>query len=1766
MKLQFLLLLSSCVTLCLTNVIKVPKTTREDPQISCRYQPPTGLSGYTCILDIQNPNGHNDFTSIGGEHLDGFTNLDVERLYITFQNTSNIPSIICLQFPNLLDFIIGSSHVRDLDDTSFAGCGRLEFLLVSGNQVQNLPQNVFAQNSNLEVAILDDNRIEQISNNVFAGTRVSYVDLGKNRLTFFNPSWFSGVEGTLEVLLIDYNNIVGFSSYVFDALVNLRELDISVNPDTVIYSQAFYGLTNLRRLYLNALELTTVNPEWFSPLTAIENIHLAYNQIRDIPDNTFDGLSTLQTLDLSMNDLAFLRSTIFGSSIANIRFLHLSYNRLVALDQQLLNNAESLMWLLLLGNDCLSRNYYNVPEERDAMTEELQQCFTNFIGSARCLYFGMLWFPYECVLYINNPVGHDFEVIDGDHLPGFVDSDVLVVEAIYQNTRNIPAVICRQFPNLEDIYMEENQIEVIEAETFAACGNLWRVILSFNRITRVPDQLFSNSPLMTIFEAHVNQIQQIGTNAFAGTQIRTIGLTDNQISDFNPHIFDPIAGTLQELYINLNLLTSLPPGAFNRLNNLVELDLSSNNFRDIPADAFRYLTRLDSLILNNCSIETLNPEWFASLNALTELRIDNNHIHNIPDNIFTDIQQLSVFSMAGNQIRNIHGTSFGNLSSLIYFLAQDNRVRAFDSQIFDQSPNLRVLNMDGNLCADANYNSVYYNRDLVRTEMSNCFRMFDGFIECAYYDGYFYYCSMTIQNVQGRNDFMEITGNHYEDLSNNDVRMVDAEVQDTRNIPSIICRQFPNMDELFIQDSHVQVINEQSFEECRNLGFLNLNGNEITTVPDFTFVNNPNIFTMELYNNLISTIEPNAFAGLEMELLDLEKNLLTSIDGRWFEPSKEYLTYIYMPANRLQDIPEDAFASLNNLMSLDLGINPGINLPSGVFQPLRGSLQRLFLDECDISEINPLWFEGLQELRLLMLNENQIDNLQPGVFDNLPNLFTIDVGLNRLTMVHSDSFGSTLSVLTNYYNDGNPTTSIDPDFFDRAVNLNYLLVRNNECINRNFYGILMNRENVRVELADCFDGFSIRDPLRCVLSLGPDDTFECLMTAHNPSGHDDYEWILQPDGNLNADVGLVQATGQNSRIIPRIICDQYPNLHFMSFINSRVQRLTPGAFENCQNLDTIRLDYNLITTVPSGIFNNNPRLREVVFMANRIHTIADNAFTGSVLATLYLGSNRLTTINRNMLNGIEGTLETLRLYLNNLRDLPENSFDGLQNLQLLDLGINTQISLPANIFQSLRNLRILYLDSAGIEAVHPNWFTALESLTELDIYRNNIRVLPDNVFANMTSLLTLLINLNPIETLSSNIFGDNIRNVQFINAVGCRISAIDERLIDDSDNLDILYLYDNVCTSSNFYNVFNHRDEVKERLQHCFGNFRGSIDCHYSRNALQEYQCMMLINNIAGHNQFTEIPGEHEANANDNDVLAVQTIYQRTRNIPSIICDQFTNLIEIFIEDSEIEWITVSNCPNLQILTLAYNRISSIEAGTFANNPRLQFIDLHSNRIATIADDAFAGTVLSSLYLGLNPLRTFNPAWTSSISETLKDLRLYDSQLTSVPESAFSSLSALEYLDIGLNLNIRIPANAFSNLVNLQSLFIDFNGLRTIHPEWFANLPALRDLHLNSNNLRALPAGSFNNLNITYFSVRGNRLAEINSNSFGDSLHTISSFYAIDNEINAIDREFFDQALSLELLYLLHNVCVDHNFREVVGNRGFVIEELRQCFDNFGSS
>lgn len=327
-------------------------------------------------------------------------------------------------------------------------------------------------------------------------------------------------------------------------------------------------------------------------------------------------------------------------------------------------------------------------------------------------------------------------------------------------------------------------------------------------------------------------------------------------------------------------------------------------------------------------------------------------------------------------MRNINSNAFGAaLDSIVQFDATNNGIRAFDEEILTRSQNLAVIHLRGNQCVNQDFANVQGNMPNVTSAMAECSRMFTGFLNCEFVrvrnD---YICHLTIQNVQPRDDFFYIPGTHMTDMTDNDITVLDAMRQDSLNIPSIICRQFPNLVDLYIDESHVEFINEDAFEYCTRLEWLDLYGNEILSVPDFTFSHSPRLKTIYLLHNFINHIGPNAFVGTNITMLDLDVNHLTQLDRRWLQSVGNSLQVLYITHNQLTTIAENTFEGLTRLNSLNLGGNQIRTLPPRIFDSLT-NLEYLWLHENRISEINPQWFENLSRLFFLTLFNNTIEDI-----------------------------------------------------------------------------------------------------------------------------------------------------------------------------------------------------------------------------------------------------------------------------------------------------------------------------------------------------------------------------------------------------------------------------------------------------------------------------------------------------------------------------------------------------------------------------------------------------------------------------------------------------------------------------------------------------------------------------------------------------------------------------------------------------------------------
>lgn len=198
--------------------------------------------------------------------------------------------------------------------------------------------------------------------------------------------------------------------------------------------------------------------------------------------------------------------------------------------------------------------------------------------------------------------------------------------------------------------------------------------------------------------------------------------------------------------------------------------------------------------------------------------------------------------------------------------------------------------------------------------------------------------------------------------------------------------------------------------------------------------------------------------------------------------------------------------------------------------------------------------------------------------------------------------------------------------------------------------------------------------------------------------------------------------------------------------------------------------------------------------------------TGSILCF----QRRSSTIPR----GVDQSIKSLYLFSNGIESLVSEDFDGLQNLEMLDLSQNKLTHLPDRVFEpltSLRNLDLssnqithisaecfhgmkllerLYLYGNHIQTIHPAAFKGLEHLIELKLQGNQFTSLPA---LSMPHLLLLDLRFNALDTLDASDL--QTPNLESLKLGGVGLTSLNKELISSLKNLHELDISGNKLES-----------------------------------------------------------------------------------------------------------------------------------------------------------------------------------------------------------------------------------------------------------------------------------------------------------------------------------------------------------------------------------
>ena len=217
-----------------------------------------------------------------------------------------------------------------------------------------------------------------------------------------------------------------------------------------------------------------------------------------------------------------------------------------------------------------------------------------------------------------------------------------------------------------------------------------------------------------------------------------------------------------------------------------------------------------------------------------------------------------------------------------------------------------------------------------------------------------------------------------------------------------------------------------------------------------------------------------------------------------------------------------------------------------------------------------------------------------------------------------------------------------------------------------------------------------------------------------------------------------------------------------------------------------------ITALKAGDFVGLSGVTELDLHDNKITSFSRNMFTGlTSLEKLDLSMNRLdegnVTLSSDVFAYLTG-LKKLNLWDNGLGSLPEGVFDDLTSLEELDVGSNWIVSgLYGDIFKDLSSLKVLKLNGAkakdnGSRSLHRDLFDGLSNLEELNIGDNKLTSLHEDLFDGLSSLKTLSIRANEITSLPEGIF-DDLDSLEYLYLHQNKIAALPDGIFEGLANL-----------------------------------------------------------------------------------------------------------------------------------------------------------------------------------------------------------------------------------------------------------------------------------------------------------------------------------------------------------------------------------------------
>jgi len=216
-----------------------------------------------------------------------------------------------------------------------------------------------------------------------------------------------------------------------------------------------------------------------------------------------------------------------------------------------------------------------------------------------------------------------------------------------------------QFVDITDIPYESATSLLIEncplsikisENAFNRLTQLKILSLEGNTLVNISKSLFANVTGLTSLNLKNNHISELPGGIFdVLPKLEQLILSDNKLNSIE-NLFVTPSTSITEFICEGCGLTAIPAASLSKLPNLKDLNLNRNKLVALSSDSFVPVAgSLQTLSLDNCSIQDIDVNAFRNMSSITSLNLGNNKISQLPQGVFTPLGSLTKLYLEGNQ-------------------------------------------------------------------------------------------------------------------------------------------------------------------------------------------------------------------------------------------------------------------------------------------------------------------------------------------------------------------------------------------------------------------------------------------------------------------------------------------------------------------------------------------------------------------------------------------------------------------------------------------------------------------------------------------------------------------------------------------------------------------------------------------------------------------------------------------------------------------------------------------------------------------------------------------------------------------------------------------------------------------------------------------------------------------------------------------------------------------------------------------------------------